>query len=216
MEVSKRREIQTAEASKDEWRTHHKPFGPEWGSAYWGKWQTISYALYELGLTHGATILDVGMGTGWTTVFLAESGFAPTGVDIAPASVEVGRRRARRYSAQADFVTADMDVLDLDHTFDAVLVFDALHHSTRQAQVVAGVARHVAPGGWILFGEPSWLHTLSPEHVRPAAASDGSSAVSASASSSATARRRDSEASAASTKVPRHTPAESPASLSSR
>ncbi len=29
MEVSKRREIQTAEASKDEWRTHHKPFGPE-------------------------------------------------------------------------------------------------------------------------------------------------------------------------------------------
>jgi len=162
MEVSKRREIQTAEASKDEWRTHHKPFGPEWGSAYWGKWQTISYALYELGLTHGATILDVGMGTGWTTVFLAESGFAPTGVDIAPASVEVGRRRARRYSAQADFVTADMDVLDLDHAFDAVLVFDALHHSTRQAQVVAGVARHVAPGGWVLFGEPSWLHTLSP------------------------------------------------------
>jgi SAM-dependent methyltransferase len=42
-------------------------------------------------------------------------------------------------------------------------VFDALHHSGRQRQVIGNVARHVRPGGWILFGEPSWLHAISPE-----------------------------------------------------
>jgi 2-polyprenyl-3-methyl-5-hydroxy-6-metoxy-1,4-benzoquinol methylase len=112
------------------------------------------------------------MGTGWTTVFLAETGFEPTGVDIAPASVEVGRRRAARYGATASFEVADMDDLDLGRTFDGVLVFDALHHSVRQREVIARLTRHVKPGGWILFGEPSWLHGLSP-HARATSKDEG-------------------------------------------
>jgi hypothetical protein len=42
------------------------------------------------------------------------------------------------------------------------LVYDALHHSARQRAVAANVARHLCPGGWALFGEPSWLHAVSP------------------------------------------------------
>jgi 2-polyprenyl-3-methyl-5-hydroxy-6-metoxy-1,4-benzoquinol methylase len=101
------------------------------------------------------------MGTGWTTVFLAETGFRPTGVDIAPASVEVGRRRAERCGVSAHFAVADMDTLDTGETYDAVLVFDALHHSARQREVVGRIASHLKPGGWVLFGEPSWLHSIS-------------------------------------------------------
>ena len=164
-EPNKLQEIATAEASKHEPRAATKPFGAEWGSDYWGKWQTISYALYNLGIEKGASILDVGTAGGWTTLFLAESGFVPTGIDIAPASIEIARRRAARCQANAEFVVADMDELDLHRTFDAALVFDALHHSTRQAQVIRRIADHLEPGGWVLFGEPSWLHSISP-HAR--------------------------------------------------
>ena len=151
----------SAEASMDARHANHKPFGEFWGSQYFTKWAVIAHALFDLGLREGDTILDVGVGSGWTTVFLAESGFRATGIDIAPANVVVSRRRAQRYGAPAEFEVADMDTLDLGRTFDAVLVFDALHHSTRQREVIERLAQHVRPGGWVLFGEPSWLHAVS-------------------------------------------------------
>ena len=162
IEQNKLDEIATAEASKHELKTTRKPFGQPWQAAYWGKWQTITFALDSLGLPEGASILDIGAGVGWTTVFLAEAGFRATGTDIAPANIEIARERARRTNVGAEFAVADMETMDLGQQFDAVCLFDALHHSARPATVVKRVAQHLAPGGWAVFGEPSWLHGLSP------------------------------------------------------
>jgi SAM-dependent methyltransferase len=162
LEPNKLAEIATAEASKHEIKGLRKPFGDPWGHQYWGKWQTIAFALNALGIPEGATVLDVGVGVGWTTLFLAESGYRATGVDIAPATIEIAIARAQRIGVQAEFVVADMDTLELDRRFDAVLVFDALHHTTRQTTVVNRIANHLAPSAWVLFGEPSWLHGISP------------------------------------------------------
>jgi 2-polyprenyl-3-methyl-5-hydroxy-6-metoxy-1,4-benzoquinol methylase len=164
-EQNKLHEIAGGAASVDLRIANYKPFGRFWGSSYFTKWAVISHALFDLGLQEGQTILDVGVGGGWTTIFLSETGFQATGVDIAPGHVAVGRRRADRYGAAARFEIADMDTLDLGTAFDAVLVFDALHHTMRQREVVKRLARHVKPGGWILFGEPSWMHAISP-HAR--------------------------------------------------
>jgi SAM-dependent methyltransferase len=165
LDGNKLSEIISAAASVDSRHANYKPFGPEWGSAYFTKWATISFAMFELGIPPGASILDVGAGGGWTTLFLAESGYRATGTDVAPANIAVGRRRAERYHSDARFLTADMDTMDLGEQFDAALVFDALHHTTRRRQAVRRIAAHVRPGGWVLFGEPSWLHTISP-HAR--------------------------------------------------
>lgn len=161
-------EVETAQASLDRGlpQSFRKPFGAPWGTEPWLKWATIADALDRLQVGDGQTILDLGCGSGWTTLFLAEAGYSPTGVDLAPASIQMAMMRAERWGARADFQVADMDVLDLGREFDAVLVYDALHHTARQAQVVANVARHLRPGGWALFGEPSWLHALSPDARR--------------------------------------------------
>jgi SAM-dependent methyltransferase len=55
-----------------------------------------------------------------------------------------------------------MDSFNLDRQFDAVLLFDALHHSVRPKVVIENVANHLKPGGWLLIGEPSVLHSISP------------------------------------------------------
>jgi 2-polyprenyl-3-methyl-5-hydroxy-6-metoxy-1,4-benzoquinol methylase len=161
-ESNKLSEIRTAAAEEWDAGPARKPFGPEWTWSYWGKWQTIVYMLQTLGIKEGASILDVGAGDGWTTVFLAEAGYKPLGVDLAPAHVAVAQRRAERVRVDARFAVADMDALDLAEQFDAILVFDALHHTARQAQVVERLAKHLKPGGWVVFGEPSWLHRVSP------------------------------------------------------
>jgi SAM-dependent methyltransferase len=49
-----------------------------------------------------------------------------------------------------------------ERDYDAALVYDALHHSEHPELVVRQIARHLKPNGWVLFGEPSWLHDFSP------------------------------------------------------
>src|SRR5919112_4201499 len=167
-DLNKLGEIENAEKSlaklTSEGTTNRvKPFGIQWPAVWWLKWATIHHAFHELGIPYGARVLDIGSGTGWSTLLFAEAGYEPTGVDIAPANVEIGRLHAERWNSSARFAVADMDTLDLGETFDAVLMLDARHHVDDPAAVVARVGRHLAPGGWALFGEPSLLHRISPD-----------------------------------------------------
>jgi 2-polyprenyl-3-methyl-5-hydroxy-6-metoxy-1,4-benzoquinol methylase len=167
-EPNKLAEIRSHERdSRDRPAVRTKPFHLEWGSQYWIKWGAIAYALGALDVKAGCRVLDVGCGQGWTSVFLAESGFDVTGIDIAGANVRLAEDRARRWGLEsARFIEADMDDFAIDEQFDLVLVFDALHHTARQSEVIANLARQLAPGGWIIFGEPSLLHGVSPEARR--------------------------------------------------
>ena len=168
MEANKIAEIRSHEASlRDgpQW-LFNKPFGRNWDSTSWIKWATIESSFEALGIAEGARVLDVGVGSGWTSVFLGEAGYSVTGIDLAPACVEMGRRRADRTDVDVEFEVADMDDFSLGQEFDATLVFDCLHHSQYQERVISNVARHLRPGGWVLFGEPSILHTISPNARR--------------------------------------------------
>jgi SAM-dependent methyltransferase len=137
-----------------------KPFG--WDPAYFTDWATIAAMLERVELPSGARIVDVGCGGGWTSLFLAESGYDVVGYDLVPANVEVARRRAERWGSSATFEVADMEALPPGDAVDGALIFDALHHSNHQLQVLRSVADRLRPGGWLLLGEPSWLHRLSP------------------------------------------------------
>jgi SAM-dependent methyltransferase len=137
-----------------------KPFG--WDPAHFVEWATIATMLERTGLPQGASVIDVGSGSGWTSLFLAEAGYAVTGYDLVPANVGLARERAERWGSGARFEVADMEALPDGEPADAALVFDSLHHSTRQAQALRSIGARVRPGGWIYLGEPTWLHDYSP------------------------------------------------------
>jgi SAM-dependent methyltransferase len=142
-----------------------KPFG--WGDRHFVEWATVEAMLGAAQVPVGARILDVGCGVGWTSLLLAEAGFEVVGVDLVAANVNAARERALRWRSPARFIEGDMDALSLDEpAFDVALVFDALHHSARQRDALAAIARHLKPGGVLLLGEPTWLHRLSPEARR--------------------------------------------------
>jgi SAM-dependent methyltransferase len=151
-----------------------KPFGWShgWGAETWLQWAAVTEMLHRVGIAPPASVLDIGCGPGWTSAFLAEAGHPVTGIDLVPANIEVARERATRWGVDARFEVGDMDHLDLHNTWDAALLLDALHHSTRQTAVLAGIARHLRPGGWLLLGEPSVLHRLSP-HARHTSHTEG-------------------------------------------
>ena len=111
LEPNKRAEIETARTSLDSGEPHlfRKPFGAPWGVEPFLKWATIAYAIESLGIAPGAEILDVGCGEGWTSAFLAEAGYRPTGVDLAPARIQIPVARAARWFVDATVAVGDMD-----------------------------------------------------------------------------------------------------------
>jgi SAM-dependent methyltransferase len=137
-----------------------KPFGHD--PVSFTDWATIATMFDSLEVPAGARVIDVGCGGGWTSLFLAETGYRVVGYDIVPFNVDVARARAERWGVDASFETADMESLPAGDPVDVALVFDALHHSTRQLAVLQSVAGRLRSGGWVLLGEPGWIHRFSP------------------------------------------------------
>ena len=132
------------------------------GAVHFVEWATVAAMLEAAALPRGARLLDIGCGGGWTTLFLTEMGYSVTGYDLVGANIELARERAKRWSSPARFEVADMEELPPGEPADAALVFDALHHSTRERTVLQAIASRLRPGGWLLLCEPTWLHNVSP------------------------------------------------------
>jgi 2-polyprenyl-3-methyl-5-hydroxy-6-metoxy-1,4-benzoquinol methylase len=143
-----------------------KPFG--WESYHWVRWATIAEVLHRLRVPGGAEVLDVGCGSGWTSLLLAQSRYEVTAVDLVPANVALTAQRASQWGLSISTHVADMEALELSQRFDFALIYDALHHSAQHRAALARVAAHLKPGGWLLVGETTWLHRFSPRARRHA------------------------------------------------
>jgi SAM-dependent methyltransferase len=151
--VSRTPEFMAHEASK--------PFG--WSPAHFVEWATVEHMLEAIALPTGSSIIDIGCGSGWTSLFLAEAGYQVVGYDLVPANVGLSQRRAERWTSSARFEVADMEALPAGDVVDAALIFDSLHHSARQRATLCSAASRLKSGGWLLLGEASWLHRFSGE-----------------------------------------------------
>ncbi len=102
------------------------------------------------------TVLDCACGIGTQALGLAQRGYAVTGTDISPKSVERAVREASRLGVTARFAPADMCDLGaaLNDTYNVVLAFDnALPHLLTDADLdraAASIYERVRPGGAFL------------------------------------------------------------------
>ena len=99
----------------------------------------------------GGRVLDAGCGTGRVAIRLAEQGYFVTGVDIDAAMLAVAAEAA----PDLRWVQADLVDLALDEAFDLVLAAGNVVPLTAEgteAAVVARLAAHVAPGGFLVAG----------------------------------------------------------------
>lgn len=117
-----------------------------------------------------AKLLELGCGTGWMAEFLALMGFDVTGTSIAPTDIDDARARlnsiaAKGITAQLRFEMSPMEAVDelvgpRNH-YDAVFVFEALHHAYDWRQSIQAAYECLRPGGWLLIcREPNVLHTF--------------------------------------------------------
>lgn len=110
----------------------------------------------------GQTLLDVGCGTGHWSAFFAEMGYRVTGVDVAPAMIEV----ARSAVPQCTFQAADAHQLPFDDdTFDVVASMATLEFLPDQAAAIREMARCAKEHGQLLVGTLNRLAALNQHRI---------------------------------------------------
>lgn len=97
------------------------------------------------------SVLDAGCGTGRVAIELARHGIDVVGADVDASMLAA----ARRSGPSIEWVESDLAALELGRRFDVVVMAgNVLLFTTpgTEADVVAGCARHLAPGGTLLAG----------------------------------------------------------------
>ena len=105
----------------------------------------------------GHSVLDAGCGTGRVARELARRGLDVAGVDIDAQMLATAMRAA----PAVPWLAADLASVNLQRTFDVVVMAGNVMiylAPGSEGAVVANMARHLAPGGWLVAGFQ--LHAL--------------------------------------------------------
>ncbi len=125
--------------------------------------------LSGLELSHGLTVLDFGVGSGWTSWMMSQLGCRVIASDVSATALRITDERYRRMplvgtAPQPELMCLDGHRLALDdESVDRVASFDAFHHAPNPQQVLAEFARILRPGGLCLLSEPGPEHSTFPQ-----------------------------------------------------
>ena len=106
-----------------------------------------------------AKILDMGCGTGWSSIFLAKRGYSVVGTDISQDMILCAIQNQKKEELnKLSFVVGDYEDGIFGQDFDAVLFFDSLHHAENEQNAVSNSYKSLKRGGLLLVSEPGEGH----------------------------------------------------------
>jgi SAM-dependent methyltransferase len=107
-----------------------------------------------------ARLLDLGVGSGWTSEIFASCGYDVVGLDISSDMIEIANRKL---STELKLTFAVYDYEDpLPYgDMDAVVIYDALHHAENESVVVERAYAALRPDGVFVCIEPGRGHALT-------------------------------------------------------
>lgn len=117
-------------------------------------------SLLAEGIITPCRVLEIGCGTGTNAIFLAQSGFDVTAVDLSEEAIKRAKTKAEQSGVKVNFIQADVTALpDVGPPFP--FVFDrGTYHIVRSINLSgfqSMLAKMVAPGGYfaVLAGNPN-------------------------------------------------------------
>ncbi|WP_202320173.1 class I SAM-dependent methyltransferase [Archaeoglobus neptunius] len=102
-------------------------------------------------------ILDVGTGTGFVALRLAELGHDVTGIDLSEGMLSIAKTKATKAGLNVTFIVGDAENLPFDdESFDAVVCRHLLWTLPNPDKAVKEWARVVKPGGMVVAIDGKW------------------------------------------------------------
>ena len=128
---------------------HYERGARDWGLAEWER-QMIQHFMRT-----PCSVLDVGCGAGRVSLELARMGYIVTGIDIAPALLDIARKLAAERNLPITFQSTDGRTLDFpNRSFDYVLLNQMIGHVPLRANrlgLLRECRRVVSPTGRIVL-----------------------------------------------------------------
>jgi SAM-dependent methyltransferase len=128
-----------------------------------------------LRLPSGAAVLDIASGKGEFLVRLAETyGVSGFGIDVSTHFLRDARQRLKARVPQSEIIFEEMDgaafVPDAPWSFALASCLGASWVFGGHGATLDALSRFVAPGGWIVVGEPFWLQEPAEEYLKASGA----------------------------------------------
>ena len=112
--------------------------------------QLIEHLAQMAKIRSGHAILDVGCGTGASSVYLAKNyKVEATGITISPVQVDLANKAAAKEDVNASFLLMDAEAMQFEKSFDVVWSVESISHYQDIAKFFASAARLLKPNGTI-------------------------------------------------------------------
>jgi 2-polyprenyl-3-methyl-5-hydroxy-6-metoxy-1,4-benzoquinol methylase len=125
--------------------------------------------LFGLHLSPGMTILDFGVGSGWTSWMFSQMGCRVIASDVSATALRIASERYARLpligvDCEAAFLRFDGRRFELDDgVVHRVVCNDCFHHVANPEEVLTEFARVLRPGGLCVMSEPGSEHSRLPQ-----------------------------------------------------
>lgn len=109
-------------------------------------------------------LLDLGVGSGWTSEFFSKAGYEVVGLDICPDMIEFATKRLNGKLA-LEFYCCDYEAEINFGIFDCAVIYDALHHAENEERVIKNVFSCLKREGIFITVEPGKGHSISQDSI---------------------------------------------------
>lgn len=155
---------------RDNWNHHAETYDEQYqhglkSSAEKNAWMQLLRTLIP---EKKQRILDVGAGTGFLSLMLAEQGHDVTGVDLSPGMLQVAKTKAASAKlTNVQFSEGDAENLNEPSEFyDIVINRHLLWAMPHPEQAVAEWARVLKPGGRLIIIDGDWHYNLMKNNIK--------------------------------------------------
>jgi SAM-dependent methyltransferase len=133
--------------------------------------EKLGHLVEQLRLPAGARVVDIACGKGEFLIRLAEAyGVTCLGIDLSPFFIAEARKRLQLRTPEAEVTFRQMDGAEFQpeepHSFTVASCLGASWIYGGHAGTLDALAYMVAPGGWVVTGEPYWLQEPCEEYLR--------------------------------------------------
>ena len=112
-------------------------------------------------------ILDVGTGTGFLALLLAEQGHRCKGIDLSPGMLSEAIAKAKKANLDILFEVGDAEALtDADNSYDIVINRHILWTMPHPQQAVEEWTRVLKPGGYLIVIDGDWFFNSFKNNVQ--------------------------------------------------
>jgi SAM-dependent methyltransferase len=160
------------EAASTYWKEIYE-FGDVDAAIYRDRRSVVLGLVQKLALSTEWPILEIGCGSGLTSVALAQNGYTVQATDSVDAMLNLTREHAREASVSDRVITSIRDVHNLDfpdNTFSLILKIGVAPWLHSLDKAVREVARVLRPGGYLITTADNWWrlnYWLDPRYFPP-------------------------------------------------